>query len=143
MVGHGGGGGEVDELLPHLLHDIVERGRFEEATAALEAVVARAPRSEEAWYHLCFARLRCGRGEAALTAAEHLLEVCPDEAAGPPGTPRHGRPCTRRWRAATAGRWTPRPFPKRAFNDANSKVQITYSAVTDLTVAALRVPRAV
>ena len=35
------------------------------------------------------------------------------------------------------------PFPKRAFNDANSKVQLTYSAVTDLTVAALRVQRAV
>lgn len=35
------------------------------------------------------------------------------------------------------------PFPKRAFNDANAKVQITYSAVTDLTIAALRVPRAV
>ena len=34
------------------------------------------------------------------------------------------------------------PFPKRAFNDAGGNVQVTYSAVTDLTVAALQVPRA-
>ena len=34
------------------------------------------------------------------------------------------------------------PFPKRAFNDVSNKVQITYSAVTNLTIAALRVPRA-
>jgi len=35
------------------------------------------------------------------------------------------------------------PFPRAAFNDANGKVQITYDAVTNLTIAALRLTRAV
>lgn len=32
------------------------------------------------------------------------------------------------------------PFPARAFNDVNGKVQITYSGVTSLTVKAFEVP---
>ncbi|OGD18839.1 MAG: hypothetical protein A2Y70_00600 [Candidatus Aminicenantes bacterium RBG_13_64_14] len=32
------------------------------------------------------------------------------------------------------------PFPKGRFDDANGKVQITYSGVTALTIAAVRVP---
>lgn len=32
------------------------------------------------------------------------------------------------------------PFPKGRFDDANGKVQVTYSAVASLTVAAIRVP---
>ena len=32
------------------------------------------------------------------------------------------------------------PFPKARFNDANEKVQIAYSAVTSVTVAAVRLP---
>jgi len=32
------------------------------------------------------------------------------------------------------------PFPKNRFDDANGKVQITYSAVASLTVAVVRVP---
>jgi hypothetical protein len=35
------------------------------------------------------------------------------------------------------------PFPRAAFNDANGKVQITYDAVTNVTIAALRLKRAV
>jgi hypothetical protein len=35
------------------------------------------------------------------------------------------------------------PFPRAAFNDANGKVQITYDAVTNMTIAALRLKRAV
>ena len=34
------------------------------------------------------------------------------------------------------------PFPKAAFNDGAGKVQITYSGVTSLTIAALQVPKA-
>ena len=34
------------------------------------------------------------------------------------------------------------PFPKGAYNDGAAKVQITYSAVTSVTIAALRVPKA-
>lgn len=33
------------------------------------------------------------------------------------------------------------PFPKRAFNNANGRVALTYSGVTSLTVAALRIPK--
>lgn len=32
------------------------------------------------------------------------------------------------------------PFPKSRFNDAAEKVQVTYSAVTTVTVAAVRLP---
>jgi len=32
------------------------------------------------------------------------------------------------------------PFPKAAFNNANGRVPVTYSAVTSVTVAAVRVP---
>ena len=32
------------------------------------------------------------------------------------------------------------PFPQRAFNDASSLVQITYSGVTTVTVAAFKMP---
>ena len=35
------------------------------------------------------------------------------------------------------------PFPKAAFNDANNKVQLTYSSHTGLTIAVLQVPKAV
>ena len=35
------------------------------------------------------------------------------------------------------------PFPRQAFNDANGKVQVSYDAVTGVTIAALKVPRAV
>ena len=34
------------------------------------------------------------------------------------------------------------PFPRRAFNDALGKLQLTYNAETDLTVAVLKVPAA-
>lgn len=34
------------------------------------------------------------------------------------------------------------PFPLRAFNDANGDVQLTYSGVTSVTIAALRLPTA-
>lgn len=34
------------------------------------------------------------------------------------------------------------PFPRKAFNDAAQKVQITYDAVTSVTVAAVRLQRA-
>ena len=34
------------------------------------------------------------------------------------------------------------PFPTGAFNDANGKVQVTYSAVVNLEVAAVRLSRA-
>lgn len=34
------------------------------------------------------------------------------------------------------------PFPRAAFNDAANKVQITYDAVTSLTVAAIQLPKA-
>jgi hypothetical protein len=32
------------------------------------------------------------------------------------------------------------PFPKNRFDDANGKVQITYSGVTAVTIAVIRVP---
>lgn len=32
------------------------------------------------------------------------------------------------------------PFPVRAFNDANGRLAITYSGVTSLTIAAVRLP---
>lgn len=32
------------------------------------------------------------------------------------------------------------PFPRRAFNNANGRVAVTYSGVTSVTVAAIRVP---
>jgi len=32
------------------------------------------------------------------------------------------------------------PFPKARFDDANAKVQLTYSGVTALTIAVIRVP---
>ncbi len=35
------------------------------------------------------------------------------------------------------------PFPRAAFNDSLGKVQITYDAVTNVTIAALRLTRAV
>jgi len=35
------------------------------------------------------------------------------------------------------------PFPRQAFNDSLGKVQITYDAVTNVTIAALRLQRAV
>lgn len=34
------------------------------------------------------------------------------------------------------------PFPVVAFNDGNGKVQVTYSGVTSVTVAAIKLPRA-
>lgn len=34
------------------------------------------------------------------------------------------------------------PFPTEAFNDSTARVRLTYDAVTGVTVAALRVPRA-
>ncbi len=34
------------------------------------------------------------------------------------------------------------PFPKGAYNDGAGKVQVTYSATTSVTIAALRVPKA-
>ena len=34
------------------------------------------------------------------------------------------------------------PFPKRAFNDANNRIRIAYSAVTNVSIAALRLRRA-
>lgn len=34
------------------------------------------------------------------------------------------------------------PFPKQAFNDSAGDVQVTYSGVTSLTVAAVRLPKA-
>ena len=34
------------------------------------------------------------------------------------------------------------PFPTRAFNDANNYVQLTYDAITSVTIAALRLPKA-
>lgn len=33
------------------------------------------------------------------------------------------------------------PFPGTAFNDANGKVQVTYDAVTSVSVAAVKVPK--
>lgn len=41
---------------------------------------------------------------------------------------------------ATTGEIVAGPFPRRAFNDALGKVQLTYDSETGLTVAVLKVP---
>lgn len=41
---------------------------------------------------------------------------------------------------ATSGEKFIGPFPKDRFNDEGGKVQITYSAVTDVTIGIVRVP---
>ena len=41
---------------------------------------------------------------------------------------------------ATTGEKFIGPFPKDRFNDASGKVQITYSAITDVTIGIVRLP---
>lgn len=41
---------------------------------------------------------------------------------------------------ATTGEKFIGPFPKDRFNDAAAKVQITYSAITDVTIGIVRLP---
>ena len=43
---------------------------------------------------------------------------------------------------ATTGEIVAGPYPRRAFNDALGKFQLTYDAATGLTVAVLKVPAA-
>ena len=42
---------------------------------------------------------------------------------------------------ATTGDKMIGPLPASVYNDANGRVQLTYSAVTDLTIAVIKMPR--